>query len=309
MRKLLVFLIWMPIGLYSQGIQEEEILLKNGEIVLPGTLSFPKTHQKVPLVLFIHGSGNGDRNGNQAPMLNTNHIKSLADSLNNRGIAFYRYDKRTATKENLAKMKDPSLYDLAEDAKVAIHHFDDDERFNGIHIIGHSQGSLVGMLAVGNEIRSYVSLAGPGTTIDKTLIRQITEQNEDLGKVAAQHVQELMETDTILEVHPFLVSIFASQNQSYLKEWIRLDPVMEIKKLALPVLIVNGDADIQVKEEDAELLKQAMPNAQIAIIPNMSHTLKTVNDFQENQRSYTDPSFPLSRELVETLYEFIQRNE
>ena len=309
MKRVILLFLWLPKMLFTQQVVEEHIHLKNGEIVLPGTLSHPKTHQKVPLVLFIHGSGNGDRNGNQAPLLNTNHIKLLADSLNNRGFAFYRYDKRTATKENLAKMKDPSLYDLAEDAKVAIHHFSNDKRFNGIHVIGHSQGSLVGMLAIGNAIHSYTSLAGPGTTIDKTLIRQITAQNDDLGKVAAQHVQELMETDTILEVHPFLISIFAPQNQSYLKEWIRLDPVMEIKKLALPVLIVNGDADIQVKEEDAELLKQAMPNAKMVIIPNMNHTLKTVNNPGENQRSYTDPSFPLSGELVETLYEFIQRNE
>ena len=309
MKRLFLLLLWIPVALCSQEIQEEEILLKNGEIALPGTLSFPKTNSKVPLALFIHGSGNGDRNGNQEPLLKTDHIKLLADSINSRGIAFYRYDKRTAIPENRHKKKEVSLYDFVEDAKVALQHFSNDKRFSGIHVIGHSQGSLIGMLTVGNKGSSYISLAGPGTTIDKTIIRQITAQNEDLGKVAAQHVQELMETDTILEIHPFLISIFAPQYQSFLKEWIGLDPTEEIKKLKVPVLIVNGDMDLQVRVEDAQLLKAAKKNTRLAIISKMSHTLKTVNDSGENQRSYTDPNLPLSVALVETLYEFIQTNE
>ncbi len=309
MKKLLLFFLWLPITLCSQEIMNEEILLTSGEILLPGTLSYPKTNEKLPLVLFVHGSGNGDRDGNQAPLLLTNHIKLLADSLNTKGIAFYRYDKRTATKENLPKIKNPSLLDFVGDVQLAIDHFSNDTRFSGIHLIGHSQGSLVGMLANGKQIRSYTSLAGPGTTIDATLIRQITAQNEDLGKVAALHVKELMETDTIIEVNPFLMAVFTPQNQSFLKEWIRIAPAAEIKKLEVPVLIINGDSDSQISVEDAQLLKAARPDAQLVIIPKMNHTLKEVENMAENQRSYADPDFPLSTELVQTIQKFVLANE
>ena len=309
MKKLVFLFLWLPKILFAQEIVEEEVLLTNGEIVLPGTLSFPKTNTKVPLALFIHGSGNGDRNGNQEPLLKTDHIKLLADSLNAKGIGFYRYDKRTASKENLSKIEGVSLRDFVADAKLALQHFYKDKRFSGIHVIGHSQGSLIGMLTVGNEGSSYISLAGPGTTIDKAMIRQITAQNQDLGKAMALHVQELLATDTIQEVNPFLMPIFKPQNQSFFKEWISLDPAVEIKKLRVPVLIINGDTDLQVRVEDAQLLKDAKPEAQLAIIPKMNHTLKKVNTLEENQRSYREPDFPLSKLLVQTIHEFIKQNE
>ena len=310
MRKIAYLFLFSTLTMVGQRVVSEAHELYNGGIYLPGTLTYPESNNPLPLVIFIHGSGNADRNGNQGALASANHIKQLADSLNAKGIAFYRYDKRNATPANREKIKmeDASIRDLVEDVKIAIATFKEDPRFASIYLVGHSQGSLVGMLAAANNVTGYISVAGPGTTIDKALIRQLTAQNEDAGKVTAAHIKELMETDTIKEVNIMLMAIFAPQNQRYLKEWIMIDPVNEIRKLKVPVLIVNGDADFQVTVEDAQLLKQAKPNAQLVIVKNMNHMLKTVENDTENQQSYYNSDFPLSTSLVKAITEFIRIN-
>ena len=191
MKKLLLIFIFLPIFIFGQEIISEEVDLKNGEISLPGTLSYTKSKEKIPLVIFVHGSGNVDRNGNQLPMIKANYIAQLADSLNKKGIALYRYDKRTAVKENLDKLEGIRFEDFVADVQKAISNFSEDSRFNGIHLIGHSQGSLVAMLAANDEVKSYTSLAGPAEPISKTLVKQISAQNVELGEAAKAHLMSL----------------------------------------------------------------------------------------------------------------------
>lgn len=306
--KKLIILLFLPITLFAQEIISEEIDLKNGEIVLPGTLSFPESKKKLPLVIFIHGSGNIDRDGNQkGANINANYIKLLADNLNSKRIGFYRYDKRTSTISNLEKSKNIRFTDFVADAQVGINHFKSDKRFNKIYLIGHSQGSLVAMLSLTKDIDGYISLAGPGETIDKTLVRQVTAQSEEFGKITAAHFDELIKTDTILEVNPQLISIFHPNNQKFFKSWGAIDPLEEIKKVKIPTLILNGDADTQVKVEDAEKLKAANTKVTMHIIPKMNHMLKEVNSPTENQQSYNDPNFPISVELIKFIVDFVKK--
>ncbi len=306
MKKSLLYIL-LPFWVYSQNIATEEIALKNGDIDIPGTLTYPMTQEKVPLVIFIHGSGNIDRNGNQAGMpVQANYIKTLADSLNVRGVAFFRYDKRTAAAANLAKVSRTLLTDFVADVTIAIDRLAKDDRFSSIHLIGHSQGSLVAMLALDPRISKFISLAGPGRTIDRSIIAQLESQNADFARGAQEYFQELRETDTILDVNPFLRSIFAPENHAFLRQWITLDPTVEIAKITIPVLILNGEADFQVTVEDAENLQKALPTAQMKLIPKMNHVLKEVGSMTENMQSYSDESFPLSRTLVDAIALFIK---
>ncbi|SFU33771.1 hypothetical protein SAMN05216480_101843 [Pustulibacterium marinum] len=292
----------------AQEVGTEEIQLFNDHIELPGTLSYPKTSEKIPLVIFIHGSGNVDRNGNQAGVnINAAYIQQLADSLNTENIAFYRYDKRTATVSNLEKSTNVTLDDFVEDAEVAIDHFKGDKRFSEIVLIGHSQGSLIAMLvAQKGTVSKYISLNGPGNKISETIIEQIGDYPELVTK-AREHFDELEKTDTIVQVHPFLMNIFVPQNQKFLKNWNSYSPTLEIAKLKIPVLIIQGEADLQVGLEDAKMLQAAQPKAQLVLVTKMNHVLKTVENPNENQQSYYNSEFPLSSQLVDTISEFIKQ--
>ncbi|WP_394975716.1 alpha/beta hydrolase family protein [uncultured Croceitalea sp.] len=317
MKKLFLIFVLLPFLGFGQEIITEENNLKNGEISLPGTLTYPDIGKKLPLVIFIHGSGNVDRNGNQEPMVKANYIAQLADSLNKKNIAFYRYDKRTSNLKNSPYFKNISIHDFVSDVSITIENFKDDKRFKSIHLVGHSQGSLIGMLASDKNIKSYISLAGPGESIDKTLIAQISKQNIEIGEVAKKHIIELKETDTILSLNPFLVQLFAPQNQKFLKSWMLLNPAEEIKKVKKPILIVQGEKDSQVSKNDASILINACAAtetdfsspAQMVLIKNMNHVLKTVQSQEENLKSYTTPDYPLSKELVETIRNFILTHE
>ena len=307
-----ILLLFLNLSLLAQSnVVSEEILIFNDSIQLPGTLTFDKNLNKQPLVIFIHGSGNVDRDGNQlGTVAKANYIKQLSDSLTSRGIAFYRYDKRTATMANLKfLMKDLHFERFVEDANLAVDKFKDDPRFSSITILGHSQGSLVGMLLANRtKVDKYISLAGASQPFDELFISQIRTQNGDsIANIAADHFNQLKEKGFIDNVNPNLVSVFNKPNQVFFTSWMKYNPSEEIKKLKIPTLILNGDKDLQVAIEDANKLHQSNNGSQVVIIKNMNHVMKTIEKDEDNIKSYTVPDFPLSSELVTTIETFIKQ--
>ena len=278
-------------------LKTEEVNLNNGVIQLPGTLSY--TFDKSPLLIWVHGSGGVDREGNPAK-----YIRQFREAVNNQNLAFFSYDKRTANPKNAAFLNDVLIDDFVSDVEVVISHFKNDSRFSSIILVGHSQGSLLAMMASKNADK-YISVAGAGETIDKTIIRQITNQNAAFGEITAQHFKELRETGSIKEVNPNLLSLFAPQNLLFLSSWLAVNPVDEIKKVSIPTLIVQGDKDIQVLISDAENLSKAKPDAQFVIIKNMNHVLKTIEKDEDNLTSYMSDNFPISEEFIKVITNFV----
>jgi TAP-like protein. len=89
--------------------------------------------------------------------------------------------------------------------------------------------------------------------------------------------------------------------------WLRYNPQEAIKKLSIPVLIVQGTNDIQVPVLDAEKLAAAKPAAKLLIIQDMNHVLKIVSgDRQANMATYQDPSLPLAEQLVTGIVSFVK---
>ncbi|MCH3884714.1 alpha/beta hydrolase family protein [Tenacibaculum aquimarinum] len=302
MIRLITYLIVILIGFTTSfaQVKSEEILIKNEGVELPGTLRF--SEEKTPLLIWIHGSGGVDRNGNTPQ-----YIKQFRDSINANNIAFFSYDKRTANKNNIVFLKQGVLFnDFVLDAKTVINHFKKDNRFSEIILVGHSQGSLIAMLASENTSK-YISLAGAGETIDKTLIRQLSTQNPILGQSVKSHLKELMETGTIKEVNPMLAGMFSEPNLPFLKSWISINPTDEIKKLTLPILILNGTKDLQVPVKDAENLHNANPSSNLVLIKNMNHVLKDIQKDQDNLKSYYSADFPLSTTLIKTVVTFVKK--
>jgi fermentation-respiration switch protein FrsA (DUF1100 family) len=62
--------------------------------------------------------------------------------------------------------------------------------------------------------------------------------------------------------------------QPYLMSWFRYDPIREIKKVKIPLLILQGTTDIQVTVTDAEKLKKANSEPTLVIVNGMNHILK-----------------------------------
>ena len=305
-RFILYFLLfYSTYSLPQSEIKSEDFLIKNNAIELPGTLTYSNKSQE--LVIWIHGSGNVDRNGNQkGANVKANYIKQLRDELNKNDIAFFSYDKRTANPKNAALLKGVIFDDFVSDATTVISHLKKEYNFKSITLIGHSQGSLIGMLA-SKDVDKYVSLAGPSETIDATITRQVSNQSATIGKITAAHFKELKETGDIKEVNSNLLSIFAKPNFPFLRNWMTYNPIEEIKKVTIPTLIINGTKDIQVKVDDAKALHKAKPSSEFIIIDMMNHVLKVIENDADNLPSYYSPDFKISTELTKKITEFVKK--
>lgn len=306
MIRLLIFAFIYVISLFASyaQIKSEEISLSNGVIELPGTLSYVSENK--PLIIWIHGSGNVDRNGNQGKLIQTNYIQQFREAVNSKEIAFFSYDKRTSNEKNFPHLKNISFKTLVDDVNIVLTHFKESNRFSKIILVGHSQGSLIGAL-LANKVDQYISLAGPADSIDQTIITQIQKNAPMLSNTTIKHFKELKETGTIKEVNPMLNSIFAKQNLPFISSWMKYNPTEEFKKIKVPVLLINGDKDLQVSITDAEKLHSKTANGEIKIIQNMNHILKDIQKDEFNKKSYFDGSYPISKQLITEIVSFIEK--
>jgi len=296
-------------GAYSFGQEKNEFIEKELSVNqhIDGTLLTPTQSKTYPLAIIIAGSGPTDRNGNQNYLKN-NSLKKLAEALSNKGIATFRYDKRIV-KQIKKRNVDPNItFDyFIEDATSVVDYFKNSKTFSKIYIIGHSQGSLVGMKAAQHHADGFISLAGAGKSIDAVIMDQISATAPSLAEDAQKAFNILQQGETTSNYPPALQSVFDVSIQPFMITWMQYNPSEELVKLDCPILILNGTKDLQVEVSEAELLKKAKPEAQLAIIDNMNHVLFNIKgDRLENSKSYNETFRPISETLITTIVDFMK---
>lgn len=309
MKKLVVYIgLFISTIATAQDVIVQDITISN---YVEGTLLMPNSKSST-VAIIIPGSGPNDRDGNQNFMKN-NSLKYLAEDLTSNGIATFRYDKRALTmlKKGASEkqIKQVTFDDFVTDAKKVVAYLKNTKHYTSIYIIGHSQGSLVGMLAAKEHVKGFISISGPGKSIDQVILEQI-------GMMGANDlVESAKKTFTILEsgktdknFNPGLANIFNLDVQPFIRSWMKYAPADELSKLTIPTLLINGDNDIQVTPKDAELLKEGKINSEVVIIKQMNHVLKTVEskDTQENVKTYNMPQLKNASELAKVISAFIK---
>ena len=306
-----LILVSFLIFIVSKVTAEEELVsLQISEGVLHGTLLLADSINS-PVALFISGSGPTDRDGNQHNLKN-NSLKMLAESLRSHGISSLRYDKRAIAKSKIKDLDESELRfeDYVEDASAWLKWLKETGRFSKFVVIGHSEGSLVGMLAAQNSgADKFISLAGPGKSADKILKEQLSEQRI-ISYLANPLIDELVLGKTVKV--PFyslsLKTLFRPSVQPYLISWFKYDPSIEINKLKIESLIIQGTTDIQVSVEDAYLLANANDRAELRIIEGMNHILKNSSMSRiENLSSYNKPDLPINEEIIGEIVTFLTK--
>lgn len=282
-----------------------------------GTLELPATPGSPPLVLIIAGSGPTDRDGN-SPMLpgKCDTLKLLALGLASRGVASLRYDKRAiAASAGAALREDDLRFDTyVDDAVRWIAALREQRRFSRVVVAGHSEGSLIGMLAaVRGNADGYVSLDGAGRPIQTVLREQFTSGGAagmDPEHKAGHIIDELVAGRTVGDVPPRLMSVFRPSVQPYLISWFKYDPAREIAAVRVPAAIVQGTADVQVNRVDADDLHAGLPSARLVIVEGMNHVLKHAPDTSSQAAifaGYTDPSLPVEPVVIDTVAAIARR--
>lgn len=304
-RTIIILVCLLVAKVQSQEFTKQEITIAEDLI---GDLYQPKTVKAKVLIIQIPGSGIPDRNGN-SPGMENNSLKFLAESLASQHAVF-AFDKRVITQMKAKKeIKEEKMtfQDNVKDLEIIIDYFRNEKKFTKIVLIGHSEGSLVAMLAA-YKADGYISLAGAGRSIDFILKEQLLAQAPFWKEEIEIGLSTLKSQQPYENKNQMLESIFRKSVQPYMMSWMQIDPAVEIKKLQVPILIINGTKDIQVKETEAGLLHQAKPEATLAILQDMNHVLKNIKgDLGENYKSYTDPNLPLHPELSKVILDFISK--
>jgi uncharacterized protein len=258
-----------------------EFKIKSNTIELKGTLLLTKENNQKKIVIFVHGSGPNDRNesvGENKP------FKDIAEGLYNLGISSYRYDKRTYS--NPESFSDKSTIDdeVTNDVLNVVDFIKKDKQFEGFEIIvlGHSLGAHV-MPRIANKstnINKIIMLAGNNRPLDVSILEQydylyslkpseeLKQEAENVKKQAANlHAKDFNAT-TPNEKLPLGLSAI------YWKSLLDYRPLNEIKKVKIPILILQGERDYQVTMVDFNNWKKTLKNnkkAHFISYPKLNH--------------------------------------
>src|SRR5690606_9558507 len=172
---LLIFIL-LTSSIFAQT--ESEVVLETTTGDIKGKLLLPKKNATKTVVLIISGSGPTDMDGNNEVMKN-NSLKMVAQELQKSGIASLRFDKRGIGKSQHAirSEKDMRFDDYVQDVQGWVNFLSQDESFEKLVILGHSEGSLLGAVASQSpEVDKFISIAGAGRPAVEILKEQMESQ-------------------------------------------------------------------------------------------------------------------------------------
>ncbi|WP_246030612.1 alpha/beta hydrolase [Kluyvera ascorbata] len=279
---------------------------------LKGTLLTPNSKPNT-VVLIVPGSGPTDRDGNNPLGVNASPYRLLAEGLAAKGLATLRIDKRGMFASAMA-VEDANavtIADYVDDVRSWVDVLRRHMNTPRIWILGHSEG---GASAQEEDVCGVVLIATPGRPMGKVLKGQLNAnpENEMLLRQALPIIDALEHRRRvdITNMHPALQSLFNPAIQGVLINAFSYNPGHLISSISKPVLVLQGQRDLQVEETDARLLKAANPQVSLVILPDMNHVMKEVtsDDHKANIASYAEPALPLAPGLIDSIELFLIHN-
>ncbi len=290
---------------------------KTGGVKIGGTLTVPKGAGPHPAVVMITGSGAQDRD---ETIFGHKPFLVIADALTRKGIAVLRLDDRGVGKTG-GSLETATIFDLAGDVRAGIAFLKTRADIDGkrIGLVGHSEGGIIGpvVAAQSRDVAFLVMLAGPGVPIDQILFLQAEMISKAAGVPQAmitqnRRIQQAMFAVVTEEEDPkkaveklragwaeMKASLpenarkdqsmsdgnrdgqIAMINSPGMRALFKHDPAKTLKKVECPVLVVNGELDLQVPPGQnlppiaAALAEGRAADFTIVKMPGLNHLLQT----------------------------------
>jgi hypothetical protein len=267
-----------------------------------------------PIVLIIPGSGPTDQDGNSPLGVKSSPYRLLAEGLADKGVATVRIDKRGmfASSAAIADANDVTIEAYANDIHVWIDAIRRGTGRSCVWVLGHSEGGLVALKAAQQPdgICGLVLVATAGRPLGEILREQLKALSIGSLWDEADSVISSLEAGKRVDASSLgspLQRLFSPSVQGFLISELDLDPAKLAESYAGPVLIVQGDRDLQVGRADVERLSQFNPTAKVVVLSGVNHVLKTVSSTtrEANLATYADPDLPLGAGIVEAVADFV----
>ena len=287
--------------------REEDVTYTNKAAgnTLAATLTIPTGKGPFPAVLLIAGSGPHDRDES---LMGHKPFLVLSDYLTRKGIAVLRTDKRGIGKST-GDYADATTADFAADAEAGVAYLKTRSEVDShkVGIVGHSEGgSIAPMVAAKNPgVAFIVMMAGTGVPGDQIIVEQsrlIAEAGGESKEKASEDAEKERETlllvetekdpanlDTLLGVKLAAEGVpdaqIAAQTKALTSRWVRFfltyDPATALRKVACPVLVLNGSLDLQVPPgQNLPAIRKALEEAgnkhfEVDELPGLNHLFQT----------------------------------
>lgn len=269
-----------------------------------------------PVVLIIPGSGPTDRDGNNRLGVTAAPYRLLAEALAARGVSSVRIDKRGmfGSKGAISNPNQVTIADYADDAQAWAAAIRKRSGTPCVWLLGHSEGGLIA-LAAGQRpagLCGIITVSAPGRKLGDVIREQLKANPANapildvaLGTLDKLEAGQAVDSATLPQA---LQPLFYNDVQPFLRDLLAHDPARLAGSLPLPLLVIQGDRDIQVTVEDAKRLAKAQPRARLAILPGVNHVLKlpAAEDRAANLATYADPALPIAPSVAEAIAAFVK---
>lgn len=251
-----------PLPPYPYTTEEIEFVNDEANATLSGTITYPVGYiqgKKVPVVVMVTGSGPQNRD---SEIYEHKPFLIIADYLARNGYATLRYDDRCVGKST-GRFQTETTKEVAKDAALAVKYLRDTKKFSKIGVLGHSEGGNVAfMLGADKLIDFAITMAGVGVQGDECLY----QQGIAIAKQSGQEYQLTKE-----QLREYLIGTMSPWYEFFLD----YDPASDISKTTCPVLVMNGEKDLQViASSNVEAIKGNLPKnkkSQVKIYPGLNH--------------------------------------
>jgi alpha-beta hydrolase superfamily lysophospholipase len=219
---------------------------------LGATLTRPRSAAgRVPVVITISGSGGQERDEAIPGVPGYRPFRQLADTLGHHGVAVLRFDDRGIGASG-GDHATATSRDFADDVRALVawaraHPALDPAR---VLLLGHSEGGLIApLVAAGDSALAGIALlAGPAYTGARIIAFQ------QRAAIAAQHPGAFAaRRDSLFRAAQADLERLA-RDTPWLREFLGYDPLPTLARVRAPVLVLQGDTDLQVTPEQADTL-------------------------------------------------------
>ena len=310
MRARTVVLILATAGLFGMAANASADEAKIGVGAIDAVLTTPSDVERPPVALLIAGSGTTDHDGN-GPQIKPATLKKLAGQLAARKIATLRYDKHGAGgwKAEFGRPEDFRFKDYVDDAAALLNYLRGSGKFSKVVLIGHSEGGLVAILTARRVPVDRLVLLATSARRQGDLLKAQLEKSlaPEMSKPAAKAIDDIM-SGQIVDPLPAGLSIPPAMQPGIASAFTE-DPIVPLKLIATPTLIVAGGRDRQVARLDFAALTTAAPAAKALWLAEMNHVLVDVADDADDMAAYNQPERALDPDLIEAVAAFILAND
>jgi dienelactone hydrolase len=251
------------------------VRMANGDTFsLAGTLTLPAgARGPVPVVVTISGSGRQPRDEDLWPLITGYRpFREIAERLARDGIGVFRFADRGVDGSTGAETE-ATTEDHAEEVRQILGVLRARPDVNGrrMALLGHSEGGMIGPLVAAGDPRlaAVIIMAGPGKTgrlIIRDQLRRPIETAPGLSDSARAAMLGTVDNS---------VDEWAGMN-IWTRWFADFDPLPTMRRLRMPVLILQGALDRQVSAGQADTLSAAIRRAgnrdvTLRIYPRLNH--------------------------------------